>query len=105
MTRSSDDEVRMTLSVQVTRYESPFLFEALRVAPKGKMRANRLRALADKGLLAESAGLQGGLVNGSQVASRARMPPANGSGNEQMGGDRSAAAVGAAQLFFGDDAS
>jgi len=104
MTRSSDDEVRMTLSVQVTRYESPVLFEAL-VAPKGKMRANRLRALADKGLLVESAGLQSGLANAGQGATRARMSPANGSVKEHMGGDRSAAAVGAAQLFFGDDAS
>ena len=89
----------MTLSVQITRYESPTLFEALLGAPNGKLRANRLRALADKGLLIETIGLQGAIAG--KVTPSPRAASSTAGGTDGGGQDRSAAALGATQLFFG----
>lgn len=107
---NDDGNNRMTLSVQITRYELPRLFEVLLGVPSGKMRANRLRALADKGLLVEVAGL----VLALPVAGSASQPSASAgagpgaherspSGTSGGPPGPSAAAVGAAQLFFGED--
>jgi hypothetical protein len=44
-----------TITVKVTREEYPLLFDHLRTITKGKRRANRLRALALRGLEVETA--------------------------------------------------
>ena len=78
-----------TITVKVTREEYPLLFEHLRTITKGKRRANRLRALAVKGLEVETA---------ASSATPVRLPAAQVA--RRTPNDHDAAA--AAQMFATD---